>query len=219
MRVYNVSQETGKTIKLNYKIIEINGKLYCEFETSDVGVFSFVEYDTVFDKTDSNSLVNVQAQYGVFPVDTEVVTTKTDQNKESEYQKVLHELDNDIKSNSKNIIFYDINILNFDGNYVQPDNSKGTVKVRLPIESNIDPNYMNVYRVLSSDGDDVKLDYNVVTIDDVSYCEFQTDHFSLYALVEIKSNNFNWIILIALIFLVLLAILLIYRKYLKRRSN
>ncbi len=163
----------------------------------------------VFSQQDSNSKVWVEAPAGVFPKNSKLIVQTLNYDPE-EYEKVLEGLDEDKKQTAERLKLFEIHVINSDGDIIQPTTDYGLVTVRIPIPDDFDKDDLEVYRVLF-DLPDSEFDEYVVTIDNKHYCEFKTDHFSPYALIDKKSdNNFSKIIIVVsiLILLIMIAILL-----------
>lgn len=80
-------------------------------------------------------------------------------------------------------IVYDINLFK-NGVKVQPN---GKVLLSLPIPENFDKTRLAIYRIDEQN----KIEYNgkVITIDNIDYIQFETDHFSNYVLAEKQLDN------------------------------
>ena len=97
-----------------------------------------------------------------------------------EYVIIQGNLDNGIDCDYEIVKAFDINLKNKDGVHIQPD---GTVKVKLPNDWTNDSDY-NVYRV----NDDGTLT-NMNAYRQGSHMVFDTDHFSIYVIVEEKTED------------------------------
>ena len=153
-------------------------------------VISLLGYDATMDVT----LTNITVEGGDEPTSPEDNTlTDTDSGIEVEYPSdksdyyedvtlVVETVGDDseasivVSGKFGDFIIYDINLVDADGVAVQPD---GTVKVRIPVPEDWNAADIAVYHV-SEDGIMTKLD---TTVSD-GYITFETDHFSLYALVN-----------------------------------
>lgn len=140
-----------------------------------------------FNRQDNDSGVWVEAPNGVFPESSKLVVQTLNYDPE-EYEKVLQGLDEDKKQIAERIKLFEIHVVDSDGNIIQPNTAYGLVTVRIPIPDDFDKGDLEVYRVLF-DLPDSEFEEYVVTIDDKHYCEFKTDHFSPYALVDKKSDD------------------------------
>ena len=94
---------------------------------------------------------------------------------EDNYVLVEEVLDSTGNQNQAILKVFDINLINSDGVHVQPS---GTVKVKLPLNSSKNGNY-KVYRV----NDDGTLT-NMNAYRQGNHMVFETDHFSLYVIVD-----------------------------------
>lgn len=170
-----------------------------------------------FKQVDERTSIIMEAPDGVFPKDSKLLIQTIDDRRSQEYQDFIKLLDNEVKSNLENIRLFEIHVTDEEGNYIQPDTTYGLVNVRIPIPPEFNRENLSLWR-LASDSENKKFDFNIVEVDNKAYCEFQTDHFSLYALVELKSNNFNWYLLIVMILIVGLFIFLVYKYYYKGKN-
>jgi len=101
---------------------------------------------------------------------------------EDEYVLVEEVLDSTGNQNQAILKVFDINLINSDGVHVQPS---GTVKVKLPLNWSKNGNY-KVYRV---NDDGTLTDMNAYR--QGSQMVFETDHFSLYVIVE-EGHSHNY---------------------------
>ena len=88
-----------------------------------------------------------------------------------------------LEDTANNFVAYDIT-LKSNGVEIQPN---GNVKISIPVPENFDTSRLVVYRI-EEDGTKVEYKVNVVTIDGKQYAQFETDHFSIYALVELANS-------------------------------
>lgn len=140
-----------------------------------------------FNRQDNDSGVWVEAPNGVFPENSKLIVQTLNYTPE-EYEKVLAGLDEDKKQIAERIKLFEIHVVDSENNIIQPNTNNGLVTVRIPIPDDFDKDDLEVYRVLF-DLPDSEFDEYVVTIDNKHYCEFKTDHFSPYALVDKKSDD------------------------------
>ncbi|MBO4692803.1 MAG: hypothetical protein J5659_00200 [Clostridia bacterium] len=81
-----------------------------------------------------------------------------------------------IEESTDNSVTYEIHLENNVGEEVQPD---APVLVKIKIPANIDKSKLNIYR-LEADGSKTRMKYTI----DGDYAYFETDHFSIYELLE-----------------------------------
>lgn len=96
------------------------------------------------------------------------------------YEEVKEELQNVNK-----FMLFDIE-LSENGTKIQPN---GKLKVNIPIPDDFDKTKLAVYRVEKQDT--IKYEVKVVTIDNISYAQFETEHFSNYILAEKEETRDN----------------------------
>lgn len=89
-----------------------------------------------------------------------------------------------VLSNVNKFKVFDIT-LKSNGVEIQPN---GKVKISIPIPQEFDTSKLMVYRI-EGNGKKVAYKVNVVTIDNVKYAQFETDHFSTYVLAETDLNS------------------------------
>ena len=95
-----------------------------------------------------------------------------------------------VGENAKILSAFDISLL-LDGKKVQPN---GMVKVKIPMPENSDRYEQLTVVYIEDDGSVTKL---VTTVTDDGMFEFETGHFSLYAIVGVsRSNAFNPVFII-----------------------
>ncbi len=173
---------------------------------------------TVFNCQDNDSGVWVEAPAGVFPENSKLIVQTLNYDPE-EYEKVLTGLDEDKKQMAERLKLFEIHVIDSSGNIIQPNTDYGLVTVRIPIPDDFDKDDLEVYRVLFNLPDS-EFDEYVVTIDNKHYCEFKTDHFSPYALVDKKSDdNFSKIIIVVSILILLIMIAILVFIFLKKNKD
>lgn len=117
----------------------------------------------------------------------ETDTTKVPENtvlqvKKVEDKKLANIVMESLKGISTKYLLYDITLLN-NNIKIQPS---GNVKISIPIPSDFDINKLEVYRI-NEDGTKIKYDIRVEN----NYAIFETDHFSMYTIVEHNVTNEN----------------------------
>ncbi len=135
--------------------------------------------------------VNVKADAGVFPEGATLSVSKVSLAEEQAVEAAVDEE----RADNKNVVesyTFDIKVLDKDGNEIEPDNSKGTVKVSFTLEEVANVNLdTDVYHVKGEVGDLSvdKLDAEEVAATTV---EAVTDGFSFYT-VEFTYNNLQYV--------------------------
>ena len=170
----------------------------------------YYEQDEIFEAEDSKTGIQVYAPKGVFPKWTKLIVREMYPNT-NEYDDAYDKLDENIKRKIEHIKLYEVYVVNQYGEVIQPNVSKGLVTVRIPIPNDYDLADLQIYRI-KQDADD-NFETNVVNINNKNYCEFQTNHFSPYTLIDEKTIS-DIILSIFPYFLILLLILfiLIFKK-------
>ena len=164
----------------------------------------------------------VEAPAGVFPKGSRLIVRKIPHDSD-EYEGVIKGLDEDKKQMAERLLLFDIYVVDLNGNVIEPNTDNGLITVRMPVPDGFDKQDLEVYRVLFDFPDD-DFEEHIVTIDSNSYCEFKTDHFSHYALIDKKNENnlIKFISISSAFILILLLILLIayliYKKF-KKTDN
>ena len=160
--------------------------------------------DEIFEAEDSKTGIQVYAPKGVFPKWSRLVVREMYPNT-NEYDNAYKNLDENIKRKIEHIRLYEVYVVNQYGEVIQPNISKGLVTVRIPIPNDYDLADLQIYRI-KQDADD-NFDTNIVNINNKNYCEFQTNHFSTYTIIDERTTND--IILSILPYLILLLILIL----------
>ena len=101
-----------------------------------------------------------------------------------EKKETLNVVKKSLKDVSDKFVVFDIT-LKSEGVKIQPD---GKVKISIPVPSNFDTSKLVVYRI-EDNGTKIEFKVEVKTIDNVKYAQFETDHFSNYALAEKTVDN------------------------------
>lgn len=127
--------------------------------------------------TDNKTNIKLETNDGVVPSNTVLEVQPITEGKIFDnVKKVL--------SNVNKFKAFDIT-LKSNGVEIQPN---GKVKISIPIPQDFDTSKLMVYRV-EENGQKVAYKVNVVTIDNVKYAQFETDHFSTYVLAETDPNS------------------------------
>ncbi len=175
------------------------------------------DQDEIFEAEDSKTGIQVYAPKGVFPKWSRLIVREMYPNT-NEYDNAYNNLDENIKRKIEHIRLYEIYVVNQDGEVIQPNISKGLVTVRVPIPNDYDLADLQIYRIKQDSDDNFKT--NIVNINNKSYCEFQTNHFSTYTIIDEKTTND--IILSILPYLILLLTLILMSLFiliLKKRDK
>lgn len=168
--------------------------------------------DAIFEAEDSKTGIQVYAPKGVFPKWSRLIVREMYPNTD-EYDNAYGNIDENIKRKIEHIKLYEVYVVNQDGEVIQPNISKGLITVRVPIPNDYDLADLQIYRI-KQDADD-NFETNIVNIKNRNYCEFQTNHFSPYTMIDEKTINdiiLSILPYLILIFLILLIIILIKRK-------
>ena len=128
------------------------------------------------EEVDEKTNVKLEANTDVIPEDTEMIVEEI-----STESKTFKEIREEIirKNSAKNIIIFDITLMSNSAK-IQPN---GKVKISMPIPSTFDSNNLVVFRI-DEDKNVIEYDVTVITENGKKYAQFETDHFSNYALVE-----------------------------------
>ncbi|MBF1283184.1 MAG: leucine-rich repeat protein, partial [Oribacterium parvum] len=142
----------------------------------------------------SGVLVTVQADSGVFPKDATLRVRKLSKVEEQKVDSAVKEkLEEDQKNLLQSMIF-DISVLNKDGEEVQPDNTKGEVKVQfsnIPFLQEDAEKQISVFHLDSVDAAAEKLAAEKIE-EKESAVEVSAEHFSLFAVSLVgKGNSFS----------------------------
>ncbi len=173
--------------------------------------------DEIFEAEDSKTGIQVYAPKDVFPKWSRLIVREMYPNTD-EYDNAYKNLDENIKRKIEHIRLYEVYVVNQDGEVIQPNISKGLVTVRIPIPNDYDLADLQIYRIKQYADDN--FDTNIVNINNKNYCEFQTNHFSPYTMIDEKTTND--IILSILPYLILLLILILVSLFiliLKKRDK
>ena len=139
----------------------------------------------------SGVLVTVQADSGVFP---DGATLRVRKLSKVEEQKVDSTVKEKLKADQKNLVqsmIFDISVLNKDGEEVQPDNTKGEVKVQfsnIPFLQEDAEKQISVFHLDSVDAAAEKLAAEKIE-EKESAVEVSAEHFSLFAVSLVRKEN------------------------------
>ena len=136
-------------------------------------------------------LVTVQADSGVFPKDATLRVRKLSKVEEQKVDSAVKEkLEEDQKNLVQSMIF-DISVLNKDGEEVQPDNTKGEVRVQfsnIPFLQEDGEKQISVFHLDSVDAAAEKLAAEKIE-EKESAVEVSAEHFSLFAVSLVRKGN------------------------------
>ena len=139
----------------------------------------------------SGVLVTVQADSGVFPDGSTLRVRKLSKVEEQKVNSAVKEkLEEDQKNLVQSMIF-DISVLNKDGEEVQPDNTKGEVKVQfsnIPFLQEDAEKQISVFHLDSVDAAAEKLAAEKIE-EKESAVEVSAEHFSLFAVSLVRKGN------------------------------
>ena len=143
------------------------------------------------EKEISGVLITVKADPGVFPTGAKLQVKKVGKAAE---QKVDSALKEKLLENQENLLqsmIFDISVLNKDGEEVQPDNTKGEVKVQFShipfLEENAEKQ-ISVFHLDSVDATAEKLATEKIE-EKENAVEVSAEHFSLFAVSLVKKEN------------------------------
>ena len=135
--------------------------------------------------------VTVQADSGVFPKDATLRVRKLSK---AEEQKVDSAVKEKLEADQKNLVqsmIFDISVLNKDGEEVQPDNTKGEVRVQfsnIPFLQEDGEKQISVFHLDSVDAAAEKLETEKIE-EKENAVEVSAEHFSLFAVSLVKKEN------------------------------
>ena len=160
----------------------------------------------------------VEAPAGVFPGGARLVVQKFSDDSPG-YERIFYDLDESKKQMAERLNLFEIHVVDKNGDIIQPNSDVGLVTVRIPVPDDFDLDDLEVYRVLFDLPDDEFNEY-VVTINSNHYCEFKTNHFSPYALIDKKSDStpikiivISSFFIIFILFIIFLILLLLRKKH------
>lgn len=136
-------------------------------------------------------LVSVKADPGVFPTGAKLQVKKVGKAAEWKVDSALKEKLLENRENLLQSMIFDISVLNKDGEEVQPDNTKGEVKVQFShipfLEENAEKQ-ISVFHLDSVDATAEKLATEKIE-EKENAVEVSAEHFSLFAVSLVKKEN------------------------------
>ena len=143
------------------------------------------------EKEISGVLVSVKADPGVFPTGAKLQVKKVGKASERKVDSALKEKLLENRENLLESMIFDISVLNKDGEEVQPDNTKGEVKVQFShipfLEENAEKQ-ISVFHLDSVDATAEKLATEKIE-EKENAVEVSAEHFSLFAVSLVKKEN------------------------------
>nr|WP_298476378.1 hypothetical protein [uncultured Oribacterium sp.] len=142
----------------------------------------------------SGVFVTVKADPGVFPAGAKLQVKKVGKAAERKVDSALKEKLLENQENLLESMIFDISVLNKDGEEVQPDNSKGEVKVQfshIPFLQEDAEKQISVFHLDSVDAAAEKLAAEKIE-EKENAVEVSAEHFSLFAVsLVVKKNSFS----------------------------
>ncbi len=173
--------------------------------------------DEIFEAEDSATGIQVYAPKGVFPKSSKLVVKEMQQNTD-EYDNAYKNLGENIKRKIEYIKLYEVCVVDHNNEIIQPNISKGLIKVKIPTPNDHNLTNLQINRIKQ----DANNNFNetIVNINNKNYCEFQTNHFSPYTIIDEKIMNdmSQSIFLYILLFFVLISISLTIIILTKRKT-
>ena len=192
VKAESVEALSGETIEE----AEVEKIAYEEAEsgkTAVIGESTVEESEEAFqqEKEISGVLVSVKADPGVFPTGAKLQVKKVGKAAEWKVDSALKEKLLENQENLLQSMIFDISVLNKDGEEVQPDNTKGEVKVQFShipfLEENAEKQ-ISVFHLDSVDATAEKLATEKIE-EKENAVEVSAEHFSLFAVSLVKKEN------------------------------
>ena len=139
----------------------------------------------------SGVLVTVQADSGVFPKDATLRVRKLSKVEEQKVDSAVKEKLQEDQENLLQSMIFDISVLNKDGEEVQPDNTKGEVKVQfsnIPFLQEDAEKQISVFHLDSVDAAAEKLETEKIE-EKESAVKVSAEHFSVFAVSLVRKGN------------------------------
>ena len=139
----------------------------------------------------SGVLVTVQADSGVFPKGATLQVRKLSKAEEQKVDSTVKEKLLEDQENLLQSMIFDISVLNKDGEEVQPDSTKGEVKVQfsnIPFLQEDAEKQISVFHLDSVDAAAEKLETEKIE-EKENVVEVSAEHFSLFAVSLVKKEN------------------------------
>ena len=143
------------------------------------------------EKALSGVLITVQADSGVFPKDATLRVRKLSKVEEQKVDSAVKEKLQEDQENLLQSMIFDISVLDKDGEEVQPDNTKGEVKVQfsnIPFLQEDAEKQISVFHLDSVDAAAEKLAAEKIE-EKESAVEVSAEHFSLFAVSLVRKGN------------------------------
>lgn len=185
--------EDAEVEKLTPEDGEAGKSLSKEAETVEESQEAVEDAEEAFqqEKEISGVLVSVKADPGVFPSGAKLQVKKVGKAAEWKVDSALREKLLENQENLLQSMIFDISVLNKDGEEVQPDNTKGEVKVQfshIPFLQEDAEKQISVFHLDSVDAAAEKLAAEKIE-EKESAVEISAEHFSLFAVSLVKKEN------------------------------
>ncbi len=168
--------------------------------------------DSVFNQKDNKTGIWVYAPAGVFNPNTKLFVKEIDKSS-SEFSNLYNKMDQNQKQNINNTKLFQIYVENDKHKIVNPNISKGSITIRIPVPNSYNPDKFQIYKF--DQNSDNEINKQLVKINEQYYYEFQTNDFDIYATInEQISNDFiNLISIIPIISTFTIVLLTILIKF------
>ena len=198
----SVEAQSGETVeeveaeKIAYEDAETEKAISEESEMGKptlIGKSTVEESEEAFqqEKEISGVLITVKADSGVFPTGAKLQVKKVGKGTERKVDSALKEKLLENQENLLQSMIFDISVLDKDGEEVQPDNTKGEVKVQFShipfLEENAEKQ-ISVFHLDSVDATAEKLATEKIE-EKENAVEVSAEHFSLFAVSLVKKEN------------------------------
>ena len=185
--------EDAEVEKLTPEDGEAGKSLSKETETEKESQEAVEDAEEAFqqEKEISGVLVSVKADPGVFPTGAKLQVKKVGKAAERKVDSTLKEKLLENRENLLESMIFDISVLNKDGEEVQPDNTKGEVKVQfshIPFLQEDAEKQISVFHLDSVDAAAEKLAAEKIE-EKENAVEVSAEHFSLFAVSLVKKEN------------------------------
>ena len=185
--------EDAEVEKLTPEDGEAGKSLSKETETEKESQEAVEDAEEAFqqEKEISGVLVSVKADPGVFPTGAKLQVKKVGKAAERKVDSALKEKLLENQENLLESMIFDISVLNKDGEEVQPDTTKGEVKVQfsnIPFLQEDAEKQISVFHLDSVDAEAEKLATEKIE-EKENAVEVSAEHFSLFAVSLVKKEN------------------------------
>lgn len=142
--------------------------------------------ETAFNQKDNKTGIWVCAPAGVFTNKTKLFIKELEKTS-SEFSHLYNKINYDKKQSINDTQLFKIHVENEKHEIVNPNISKGSITIRIPIPNSYDPDKFKIYEFYGNSENEINKQF--VKINEQCYYEFKTNNFTPYATINEQTST------------------------------